>query len=167
MKHERTHKEESACQLYRHFDTDGRLLYVGISLSAVARLSAHFRDAVWCDQIARVEIESFASRAEAEVAEVEAIRLEKPRYNIRHRVQQSAPPEELPSTPEEVKAARSSLGLTLAQLAAVMGVRIMTVSDWERWARRCSPMAARLLRAYVEGYRPADWPVKIVQDAKP
>jgi DNA-binding transcriptional regulator YiaG len=61
-------------------------------------------------------------------------------------------------TPEQVRAARSSLGLTLAQLAAVMGVRLMTVSDWERGVRQINPMGARLLAAYVDGYRPADWP---------
>lgn len=61
-------------------------------------------------------------------------------------------------TPDEVKSARSSLGLTLAHLAAVMGVRLMTVSDWERGVRQINPMAARLLRAYLDGYRPDDWP---------
>lgn len=30
-----------ACQLYRHYDPAGALLYIGISLSAVARLSQH------------------------------------------------------------------------------------------------------------------------------
>lgn len=61
-------------------------------------------------------------------------------------------------TPGDVKAARQSLGLTLAQLSTVMGVRLMTVSDWERGVRHINPMGARLLTAYLNGYRPDDWP---------
>src|SRR5438067_656371 len=37
-------------QLYRHFDADGTLLYVGISLSALQRLRGH-RAAEWIDRI--------------------------------------------------------------------------------------------------------------------
>ncbi len=72
------------CQLYRHFDEAGALLYVGISLSAISRLAAHNQDAAWADRIARVTIERFASREDAEKAEVRAIREEKPIYNIMH-----------------------------------------------------------------------------------
>ena len=35
------------CQLYRHFDCDGVLLYVGISLSTVARLCEHKHSSKW------------------------------------------------------------------------------------------------------------------------
>jgi hypothetical protein len=70
--------------LYRHFDSDGVLLYVGISLSAVLRLSQHKERAVWRDRIARVEVVSYPTRDEAKVAEAEAIKSEHPRYNIVH-----------------------------------------------------------------------------------
>lgn len=67
--------------LYRHFDADGVLLYVGISLSAVQRLSQH-RKAPWFHDIDKVEVEWFDMRAAAEAAEIEAIRSEKPVFNI-------------------------------------------------------------------------------------
>ena len=69
--------------LYRHFDADGRLLYVGIARSVTARLAQH-ADSPWDDQIARVEVERFATREEAEAAEREAIRAEKPIHNRAH-----------------------------------------------------------------------------------
>ena len=43
--------------LYRHFDGTGRLLYVGISLSVIVRLSGHKRSP-WFGDIARVEIDT-------------------------------------------------------------------------------------------------------------
>lgn len=67
--------------LYRHYDAFGRLLYVGISLSAAVRLSQH-RASPWYDEIARIEIQKFATRGEAEVAEMIAIAEEQPRYNV-------------------------------------------------------------------------------------
>ena len=62
-------------------------------------------------------------------------------------------------TPAELRAARKSLGLTQGQLAAVLGVRQATVSDWERGKHSPDGPAARLIAAYVEGYRPQDWPL--------
>jgi len=69
-------------QLYRHFDAQGQLLYVGISLSAVARLTQHRNSSDWYSQISRVEIQRFDTRSEAEGAEWEAIQKEKPIHNI-------------------------------------------------------------------------------------
>ncbi len=68
------------CQLYRHFDAAGDLLYVGISLSAVSRLSQH-KNSAWFAEIKRVEIEHYPTRDEALDMEALAIRNENPRYN--------------------------------------------------------------------------------------
>lgn len=69
-----------SCSLYRHFDAEGNLLYVGISLSAVARLIQH-RSSGWFDQIVRIDIERFDSRDTALAAENIAIKKERPRHN--------------------------------------------------------------------------------------
>lgn len=66
-------------------------------------------------------------------------------------------------TPEEISAAIDQLGLTQVQLAAVMGVRVATISEWlmspdKPRARSPSATSQRLLRAYLDGYRPDDWP---------
>lgn len=71
------------CELYRHFDKEGQLLYVGISFRAVERLmKGHKNNAHWFDQVARIEIERFPSRSEALQAEKAAISKDQPKYNI-------------------------------------------------------------------------------------
>ena len=70
--------------LYRHFDVEGRLLYVGISLNAVARLAQHRETAHWFGQIARIEVEWHESRMLAEAAERKAIKAERPAHNLAH-----------------------------------------------------------------------------------
>lgn len=67
--------------LYRHYDANGQLLYVGVSLSAVYRLSQHRRSG-WAQAIARVDIKHYSCRAAALTAERKAIYKEKPRFNI-------------------------------------------------------------------------------------
>jgi predicted DNA-binding transcriptional regulator AlpA len=67
--------------LYRHFNKEGRLLYVGVSLTAIKRLVEHRNGCAWYRQIARIEVEWFDTRDEALAAEAEAIRTEKPRHN--------------------------------------------------------------------------------------
>ncbi len=69
-------------QLYRHFDKEGNLLYVGISLSTLNRLGQHKDHSHWFAQISRVEIETFAKREDALEAEALAIHDEKPLHNI-------------------------------------------------------------------------------------
>lgn len=70
--------------LYRHFDSDGALLYVGISMSWPARTKQHVHGSRWFDQVAKVEIERFSTRAAALEAERQAIKSEKPKFNIVH-----------------------------------------------------------------------------------
>jgi hypothetical protein len=71
--------------LYRHFDADGRLLYVGISIQAFGRLCRHQKGSPWWLKIARVTVEQFGSRSAAEDAELRAIKTELPVYNKRHK----------------------------------------------------------------------------------
>lgn len=70
------------CELYRHFDKSGRLLYVGISYTAISRLVGHRSNAHWFDEIVRIEIERFQTREAAAKAELEAIKNEKPLHNL-------------------------------------------------------------------------------------
>lgn len=62
-------------------------------------------------------------------------------------------------TPAEIAAARATLGLTQAQLSALMGLRgPAAISEWEAGKRSPSGQSERLLLAYLAGYRPDDWP---------
>lgn len=71
-------------KLYRHFDAEGRLLYVGISLGVLHRLAQHMNGSHWAEGIARVEVESFPTRGAALAAERTAIRTEQPLHNVVH-----------------------------------------------------------------------------------
>ena len=72
-------------QLYRHYDSNKKLLYVGISLSAVNRLAQHRDTSHWFSDIANIEIETFSTREEALLAERKAIVNENPVCNIHHK----------------------------------------------------------------------------------
>ena len=67
--------------LYRLFDAEGDLLYVGISGYPTLRLQQHAGDKPWWNEVASHTIEWLTDRPTAEAAEVAAIRAEKPRYN--------------------------------------------------------------------------------------
>lgn len=67
--------------LYRHFEANGALLYVGISCQVLVRTSEHANGAVWFQQIKTIIIEHFSTRKLALVAEKAAILKEKPLYN--------------------------------------------------------------------------------------
>lgn len=72
-------------QLYRHYDAAGELLYVGISISAVARMAAHKSGgSCWVDDVALITIETFPSRVKALAAERAAIQNEHPKWNVAH-----------------------------------------------------------------------------------
>lgn len=66
--------------LYRIFDAEGSLLYVGQTKDLKKRMRKH-RQRWWAGQIDSVDTESFVSRAVAIDAERRAIRDEKPLYN--------------------------------------------------------------------------------------
>ncbi len=64
-------------------------------------------------------------------------------------------------TPQELKYAKSLLGLTLSQMAKMLGYEgkhgdrvVQHLLSGERTIR---PAQARLMQAYLDGYRPKDW----------
>jgi hypothetical protein len=68
--------------LYRHWDADGRLLYVGIAERPTARERQHETSSPWMTFQVEMTVEPFGSRADAEAAEAEAIRTEQPLFNV-------------------------------------------------------------------------------------
>lgn len=72
---------DTPTDLYRHFDKDGQLLYVGISFRAIIRQAAHRDKAPWWGDVASITVEKFPSRAAARAAEKKAIQEERPLHN--------------------------------------------------------------------------------------
>ena len=81
-----TTAESGNTDLYRYFDAEGRLLYVGISFSAIARASQHRSGKGWWVQVANMTVEHLSTREEATEAERVAILTERPIHNIAGRV---------------------------------------------------------------------------------
>ena len=66
---------------------------------------------------------------------------------------------EPPMTPDDFKGARQKLGLDQAQAARVLGYGApQRISEIESGKRSPSDAVVRLMRAYLAGYRPNDWP---------
>ena len=65
-------------------------------------------------------------------------------------------------TPEALKQARSNLGLTLEAMATMLGYkgnqRRQMCYDLETGRRDIREPQRRLIEAYIDGYRPEDWP---------
>jgi transcriptional regulator with XRE-family HTH domain len=66
-------------------------------------------------------------------------------------------------TGKDLKAARLRLSLSNSQLAALIGMRPVTVRRMEMdpsnaGHRTINPQVRRLVKAYLSGYRPPDWP---------
>lgn len=70
--------------LYRYFAEDQTLLYVGISKSAWDRHRQHQQNAEWYDQQVTMTRVPYPTRKDALDAEKEAIKSEKPLFNIQH-----------------------------------------------------------------------------------
>lgn len=68
--------------LYRVFDRQGQLLYVGITSNIGSRISQHSLTKEWWVEVDRVHVEMFESRQLARSAELAAIRSEQPIWNI-------------------------------------------------------------------------------------
>lgn len=77
-------QEKDPTTLYRLFDEDNRLLYVGISASRLGarRFGQHSQKKEWWQEIATATLEHYASREVALDKERDAIRSESPIHNI-------------------------------------------------------------------------------------
>lgn len=67
--------------LYRIFDSEGALLYIGQSANPLARLESHVSDKDWANDIHTVSVEWVKDRRAAIKAEAIAIRAECPEWN--------------------------------------------------------------------------------------
>lgn len=70
--------------LYRYYDTEDRLLYVGITDNLIVRTLDHVQGSSWAEFATRATIERHPTRKEAEDAERAAIKAERPLFNSQH-----------------------------------------------------------------------------------
>lgn len=115
--------------LYRYFNVDGHLLYVGVSLSAIGRLAGHQSKSDWFMNIARVEIVTLPDRTSALCAEKDAIASESPQFNIMHQPQCSLVAKDT-SEGETISEKIQLSGLARTEIARRAGVPYATARRW-------------------------------------
>ncbi|WP_435643840.1 GIY-YIG nuclease family protein [Streptomyces sp. H49] len=70
--------------VYRLYDAEDRLLYVGITRNLARRWDQHSRAQSWWHLVTRREAEWHTDRASAEAAEITAVQSEAPQFNKDH-----------------------------------------------------------------------------------
>lgn len=68
--------------VYRMRADDGSLLYVGCTKNLKHRMAEHKSVKPWWNDVASVDVDEFDDRADALLAEAEAIGTENPQYNV-------------------------------------------------------------------------------------
>ena len=68
--------------LYRHYDANNNLLYIGITKDIAVRTNEHKRTSRWIKLSSRIELENHKGTYAAAHAEERAIKKERPIYNI-------------------------------------------------------------------------------------
>lgn len=71
--------------VYRCFDADGRLIYVGVTYTPLKRMEQHRGGAWWFEQVDQIKYTVWPDRARGLEMERRAIADENPRWNIRGR----------------------------------------------------------------------------------
>lgn len=131
--------------LYRHFDGDGTLLYVGTTWNPLVRSSKHQTKSQWFHDVATITIEWFPSESTARDAESLAIVRERPKHNKTYS-QTKCSGERAANTEIETPAfARQLIDAAGGnkKFAAVLGIANETWSMQRicNWKRRGIPLA--------------------------
>lgn len=139
--------------VYRMYDIEGRLLYVGCSSDFVRRLNDHNSRKSWFSDIASIAVAHHSTRAEALVAEAAAIAAESPIHNVYHKpryVQRSDRPTGRPRghvmDPDAYSAAARAAGFTTQRsVCCASDIAQSTLSDLRRGNARLSAKLAERL----------------------
>jgi len=125
--------------LYRLFGADDRLLYVGITGNLGSRLVQHAGTKDWWPEVTRKTALLYPSRAEAQQAEMAAIRDEGPQHNVQCaiapiRLAKRAKGRPRPVAPElpEPPDLRSDLRLASNFFRFIVSCTEPTVAEWHR-----------------------------------
>jgi predicted GIY-YIG superfamily endonuclease len=105
--------------VYRFYDKQGALLYVGATRGPQARWRQHASKRAWWPDVARKTIRWYQAKDAALAAEKEAIRAECPRYNVMHLRPAGPIVDTLTELRAELRANRAILGARLKEARAL------------------------------------------------
>ena len=95
------HEDVASQTLYRFYDANGVLLYVGITHDPEARWGHHARNKHWWRRVARIDVEHLDSRTLVADAEKAAILAERPVHNFVYNADGLPDPESLDRYPTD------------------------------------------------------------------
>tara|TARA_R110000868_G_scaffold94316_2_gene260280 strand:+ start:2477 stop:2971 length:495 start_codon:yes stop_codon:yes gene_type:complete len=127
------------CALYRHFDADGALLYVGITNNPQRRLAQHVAGSDWMELIATTETQWFGDRGEALTAEAKAIQSERPKFN---KTYTPAADRKHADLGDRIRQLRLSWGMSQCAYSLRFNFNQTQLSNWEIGIRRPTIEAA-------------------------
>lgn len=141
--------------LYRFFDGNGVLLYVGITDDTARRWSAHRTQKPWWRDVARKTVEWYGDRESAERAERIAIGRERPLYNIQNATGRRSRIDPVEVTGFWKYVERVSDGASMTEIAAKIGGGLAQ-STVSRWKETVPKIQSVVTFAKVYGQDPID-----------
>lgn len=141
--------------LYRLYDASDRLLYVGISNNPESRWKSHlYGVASWPQLVASRTATWFASREEAEEAEVIAIKSEAPRFNGTHNFIEATFSPRIWSSPINGPRKREGISARVSEELAsghwLAGMRIPSASQIAAETKTSISTCAKALRPFIQ-----------------
>lgn len=109
--------------VYRCWDGNGRLIYVGVSVAPLQRMDQHKTNSWWFDQTARVTYRVFPTREYAMARERQAIAEENPRWNVRGRDREAW-------SADDYRDAHHSMTVRGAKVDRIHKLRLEAVRRW-------------------------------------
>jgi predicted GIY-YIG superfamily endonuclease len=113
--------------VYEAYDSEGRLLYVGMTANLQGRVDAHAQNKPWWGEVVDLKVATFETKKAALAAERLAIETRHPRYNVTHsashqpRVKRLIPKANPEATMYTVEAERGARGGWVFQCAEFPG----------------------------------------------
>lgn len=144
------------CDLYRAFDDNGVLLYVGVSYICEARLRNHALVSDWFKRAKKFDVMRYPDRQSALAAERKAITTENPLCNrYRPKIQKQLPPHYQLGSSHELRDLIAAAGMSQAQAAAALGKTQRMVEYWLSGEHEPPKMAILAMRWIAQETRKA------------
>ena len=154
-------------QLYRMYDKDGRLLYVGISKSALARYAQHAAEKAWIGEVVRMDVQTIpCARDEIVKIESRAIEQEQPRYNVAGNSRADRPRQRARRSKPETAATAQKLPKLCRHKRTGLAFIVLRMPDGRRVQKYLGPYGSDEAKAAYESAI-ANWPATMVTHVRP
>lgn len=128
--------EATRVAIYRFFNANDELLYVGISSDPALRWKQHCATKPWVSEVAMRVIEWLPSRQEALLAEIQAIKSEQPRYNGTHTpYKRSSRPRPSMKNLSAADLDKAAGYVAIRDIAELLGVKPTNISGYRTQSR--------------------------------